>query len=120
VSSKTVAQLATPTDAIEMTGDSYYGIHVCSIGEEGEYIVAAGHLDERQFLAACCKYSRKEEGLLNPWDSCSMTADDAIGCVSHVMASFDPEPADRDASWSVWWNEEAPQPRYPLTILDRL
>lgn len=75
----TPADAATSPNVVSLTADdlladpkrhgfeTYYGVPVCSVGEDGD-LLALGHHDPRRTIAAMNAYSRKAIGLRNLYD----------------------------------------------------
>lgn len=60
---------------------TYYGVPVCSSGEDGD-MIALGHPGPLRVLAACNRYARKVLGLDNLADDRKATADEWLGSIT--------------------------------------
>lgn len=82
-------------------GHRAYGLDLDYIGEDGEGILAHGHVDPRRFIAGANHMARKVCGLRNVYDDRSILAADVLGEVRHRWAVNDQERADADGY--EWW-----------------
>lgn len=101
-------------------GHTVYSITVHPIGEDGDTIVAFGHIDQRRFLAACNHFARVYCGYLNLYEDLSTLAADALTDVDHIEAWYDPSPV-HEHDWYLYWTQpenEGSKAAYavPLTI----
>lgn len=111
-----------PTDGFDA-----YGMQIFELGDEGEYLIAFGHHDERRFLAACNRYAREVVHLDGPYDdSDHITFEGACGDTEWRMARFDPAPNEPDTEWRLHWADQIfdaqsmpPLPTVPVTVLTR-
>jgi hypothetical protein len=109
---------------VEMVGE---------VGDDGEYLVALGHVEPRRFAAACQAYAR-QVGLyphggggglfgrrtLGP----ARPLSHALARTAHRMARFTEQGCDCGADhgegegWSLNWGESTPGRDVPVTVLD--
>lgn len=77
--------MTTTTEPFTLTADdfekTYYGVPVCSSGEDGD-MLALGHHDARRVLAACNRYARKVIGFDNLADDRRALADEWLGSIT--------------------------------------
>jgi hypothetical protein len=102
-----------------------YGVPMLGqIGDDGEYLVALGHVEQQRFVAACQGYAR--EWVLDPGQRRLFADHDdvltwnyplvsALERTEHRMARLDPHP---DTKWVLLWGESLPGRDVPVTVLD--
>ena len=62
--------MATTTDPPDLLGfTTLYGVRLCTIGEDGEAVIALGHPEPMRAVAAFNRYARTEMGLRDMLDS---------------------------------------------------
>lgn len=120
-------------------GRRHYGVALAAIGDDGDWIVAAGHVEPRRMAGAAEAYARGA-GLGSLRDIAGGDGGDyhplatALALIRHDMAAVRkpfcacaghdpdgtcPEPwATDDAEWGLVWTEGAPDRTVPVTILD--
>ncbi|MFC8009115.1 hypothetical protein [Streptomyces cinereoruber] len=116
---ETTTQPGTVITNPQMDG-AYYGIAVCSVGEDGDAI-ALGHHDDRRALAAFNAHARRHLGLVNVADDPRADAQDWLDAIRQEWVVFrtpDPEQGE-DPEW-IWYAEDSsetnPHAR-PVTFL---
>ncbi|MFB7359617.1 hypothetical protein [Streptomyces gardneri] len=115
----TTVQPGTLITAPQMEG-SYYGITVCTTGEDGD-MLALGHHNDRRALAAFNAHARRYLGLVNVADDRRADADDWLDAIRQGWVVFrtpDPEQGD-DPEW-VWSADAASETTpnaQPVTFL---
>lgn len=92
---------------------TYYGVDLYVIGEDGEHLIAFGHVDKRRFLAACNRYARHEQGLINLADDRRATWKGTEAGITHQYARIVTEDSKYD--WEIWWTPE-PHTGHPHPI----
>jgi hypothetical protein len=100
---------------IEQAGHRYYGINVCEIGEDGDYIIAAGHVEPRKMLAAANAYARKVWDLPALYDG---AASDVT--IRHEMCAVRLHDLGDECPWSLWWGEDEETRDTRVTVVEAL
>ncbi|MFJ3601864.1 hypothetical protein ACIPVA_03615 [Streptomyces anulatus] len=110
-----VAQLAAVTEAPAME-NTYYGIPVAYIGEDGD-MVALGHHTHRRALAAFNAHARQHCGLTNIADDPQAIAQWWLEAVSPGWATFT-APDDSEFLWIATPARENTPGAQPVTWLN--
>lgn len=88
-----------------------YGVSLCQIGEDGDHMIALGHVEPRRMVAALNRYWRKHVGLdyadIRPDPSAPMFDE-----ISHKWAEFTSS-ANTDVDEYPWFCWAAPAPADP-------
>lgn len=102
-----------------------YGVPMLGqFGDDGEYLVALGHVDQQRFAAACQGYARAwaldpgQRRLFAEHDDVLMwnyPLVSALARIEHRMARLDPH---LDSGWVLLWGESLPGRDVPVTVLD--
>jgi hypothetical protein len=103
----------------------YYGVYLVELGQEGEWLVAPGHVEPRRMIAACNAYARG-----TGWTTLADlgTLPDVLGRIRHRMAAVvqpcpgvvhDEDCDDcRGAQWGLRWGDDHPGRDTAITVLD--
>jgi len=119
-----VEPLPTFAEVAERSGHLAYGIRVYAIGEEGEWIVAPGHVEPRRMVGAANHYAKDVEGLADIFDG---YGDGSVPDVLHTHGRLGwPKPGHHlDSDWWLDWTGSPDEdsltwgPFEPITVLDR-
>lgn len=88
-----------PTALPELSGfETYYGVRIGSIGEDGD-VMALGHVEPRRFVAAHIRYCREDLGYNLAWEMRSPEL--AFKDIEHTWMVEDPEEAKNEGA--TWW-----------------
>jgi hypothetical protein len=94
-----------------------YGVDLHCIGEDGEHLVAFGHIDKRRFFAACNHFARREWSMVNLADGRDATWADVEPDIRYEYARFATEPESSEYAWEVYWRPERDdEHRMPVTV----
>lgn len=86
--------------AVIQTWDSYYGLQVCDVGDDGDILVF-GHNDNRRTLAAIARHSRVWWGVsMREWT----LAEAEANTVRRWARLIEPDPGE---DWRITWGARA-------------
>lgn len=121
-------QLLTPD------GRRYYGVALTVIGDNGDWIVAAGHIEPRRMAAAAQAAGRDltgERRLFLDVERDESTLTHALDQIDHTWAVLRQPWCDNcryhddedsacaaSADWGLDWNQDTPSRDVPITVLD--
>jgi hypothetical protein len=114
--------LPTFAQVVERSGYDAGGVRLYAIGEEGEWIVASGHIDPQAMRDAAMRYAKEYEG----WGEDDWP-DAADPDVLHTQGRLGwPKPGHHpDSDWWLDWTGSLDEdaltwgPLEPITVLDR-
>jgi hypothetical protein len=93
-----------------------YGVDLYCIGEDGEHLMAFGHVDKRRFFAACNRLARTDWGLPNLADGYDATWAVMEPEITHEYACFVTEPGS-EWDWEIQWQvERDDEHQMPVTV----
>lgn len=103
-----------PTTDLPAPFCTTYGVDLHNIGEDGEHLMAFGHLDKRRFFAACNHFARREWCLVNLADGKDATWADVKSEIEYRYARLVITP-ESEYAWQVWWQAERDD-EHPLPV----
>ena len=108
--------ITTQTPELPAPFCTAYGVELHCIGDEGQHLVAFGHVDKRRFFAACNYLARREWGLINLADGYAATWTDMEREIRHEYARIATAP-ETEYDWAVFWQDERDDEHHlPVTV----